>query len=190
MKKLGEALDKAKLSNFAVAKVNCDVEKDVCSKFGIRGYPTLKWLPMGVSLDDTSKAEDYSKGRNVEDMVDFIKEKVPNSFALKIEKPVTFVKVLDAQNFEDVVFSGKKVHFFSPFFTNFQCIFENFFSTPNTRFLLNSTLHGVDIAREWLQTTKLLQNFSKDLRKLLLLNLMLTSTDQLEKNTKLKDSQP
>ena len=112
MKKLGEALEKAQLTNFVAAKVNCEAERDICGKFGIRGYPTLKWLPIGVTLEDTSKAEDYPKGRTVEDLVDFIKEKVPNSYSLRIEKPMSFVKILSPEDFDEIVYSGKKVCFF------------------------------------------------------------------------------
>jgi len=54
-------------TNGVLAKVDCTVEKELCSKYGIRGYPTLKFFNNGVSSD-------YEKGRTTKDIVNFILE--------------------------------------------------------------------------------------------------------------------
>jgi hypothetical protein len=38
----------------------------VCSKYGVRGYPTLKWFSNGV------EAAKYEKGRSVADLLKFM----------------------------------------------------------------------------------------------------------------------
>lgn len=53
-----------------VARVDADSEKKVASKYGISGYPTLKWFPK-----DNKKGEAYSGARNLEDLVEFVNSK-------------------------------------------------------------------------------------------------------------------
>ncbi len=50
-----------------LAKVDCTVEKDLCSKYGVRGYPTLKFFTNGNPIE-------YQKGRTAKDIVNFILE--------------------------------------------------------------------------------------------------------------------
>lgn len=56
-----------------VAKVDCDSHKDIANKWGIQGFPTLKWLPAGSI--DPSDAEDYQSARTADAIVEFINEK-------------------------------------------------------------------------------------------------------------------
>jgi len=56
--------------NCVVSKVDADSEKELATRFGISGYPTIKFFPK------TNKdGEEYSSGRNAEDFVDFLNEK-------------------------------------------------------------------------------------------------------------------
>jgi protein disulfide-isomerase-like protein len=48
--------------NVNVGKVDCTVEKDVCSRFGVRGYPTVKFV-------EGDKLFEYKSARTVEDFV-------------------------------------------------------------------------------------------------------------------------
>jgi protein disulfide-isomerase-like protein len=47
-----------------VAKVDCTVNSDVCERFGVRGYPTIK-------LIDGDKVYEYRKSRTLEDFVSY-----------------------------------------------------------------------------------------------------------------------
>jgi len=51
-----------------IAKVDCTVHKEACSKFGVRGYPTLKLLKDGEEF------QAYSGGRSVPAFEKFLKE--------------------------------------------------------------------------------------------------------------------
>ncbi|EFC50182.1 predicted protein [Naegleria gruberi] len=111
MVKLGQALIKAKPTIVAVAKINCDNERDVCSKYGVQGYPTLKYFPRG-----SSEPIEYNSGRTVEAMVDFINQKEPSS-RLRIAKEPTFVEDLSPQTFDKIVLDSEKnvlVKFYAP----------------------------------------------------------------------------
>jgi hypothetical protein len=79
-----------------VAEVNCDEHKDLCSRFGVRGYPTLKWFDAGSS-DPT----DYAGGRSVEDFVAAINEKVGTS--RRVAKAPSSVVELTASNFDAII---------------------------------------------------------------------------------------
>jgi len=79
-----------------VAEVNCDEHKDLCSRFGVRGYPTLKWFDAGSS-DPT----DYAGGRSVEDFVSAINEKVGTS--RRVAKAPSSVVELTASNFDAII---------------------------------------------------------------------------------------
>lgn len=37
----------SKEKNAAAVEVDCDVHKDLCSKYGVHGYPTIKYFPKG-----------------------------------------------------------------------------------------------------------------------------------------------
>jgi len=53
-----------------IAKVDADNDKELGSRFGVTGYPTIKFFPKG-----TSSGEDYNGGRTPKDFVDFINQK-------------------------------------------------------------------------------------------------------------------
>lgn len=53
-----------------IAKVDADAHKDLGRKFGVQGFPTLKWFD-GKSDTPT----DYSSGRDLESLSSFVMEK-------------------------------------------------------------------------------------------------------------------
>jgi thioredoxin domain-containing protein 5 len=55
--------------SFKVGKVDCTVEKETASKFGVQGYPTIKLLK------DGNVVEEYSGARTVEAFTNFVKTK-------------------------------------------------------------------------------------------------------------------
>ena len=54
----------------SIAKVDADAEKELGKRFGVQGFPTLKWF------DGKSESpEDYNGGRDLDSLKDFIIEK-------------------------------------------------------------------------------------------------------------------
>ncbi len=50
-----------------IAKIDCDANKDRCSKNDVTGYPTLKWFPK-----DNKNGERYEGARDIESFVSFV----------------------------------------------------------------------------------------------------------------------
>lgn len=57
-----------------IANLDADKYKDLAEKYGVSGYPTLKFFPRG-----NKAGEDYDGGRDLEDFVSFINEKCGTS---------------------------------------------------------------------------------------------------------------
>ncbi|XP_022991634.1 probable protein disulfide-isomerase A6 [Cucurbita maxima] len=57
-------------SDVVIANLDADKYKDLAEKYGISGFPTLKFFPKG-----NKDGEDYDGGRDVGDFVNFINEK-------------------------------------------------------------------------------------------------------------------
>ncbi len=53
-----------------IGKVDADDHKDLGRKFGVQGFPTLKWFD-----GKSDKPEDYNSGRDLESLTKFITEK-------------------------------------------------------------------------------------------------------------------
>lgn len=56
--------------NVKLAKVDCTTEQEVCSKFGVQGYPTLKFFTKG-----SSEPMPYEGGRTAGEIVNWLKKK-------------------------------------------------------------------------------------------------------------------
>ncbi|KAH0766732.1 protein disulfide-isomerase like 2-1-like precursor [Solanum tuberosum] len=57
-----------------IANLDADNHKDLAEKYGVSGYPTLKFFPKG-----NKAGEDYDGGRDTDDFVNFINEKCGTS---------------------------------------------------------------------------------------------------------------
>mmetsp|Transcript_3337 Transcript_3337/g.12086 ORF Transcript_3337/g.12086 Transcript_3337/m.12086 type:complete len:201 (+) Transcript_3337:60-662(+) len=57
-------------SSVLVADVDCTVEKDLCEKYEVRGYPTVKYFTAETGKD----GESYNGSRNLEDLQAFVQE--------------------------------------------------------------------------------------------------------------------
>jgi protein disulfide-isomerase A6 len=106
--KLGESFKKAK--SVLIAKVDCDEHKDLCSKYGVSGYPTIQWFPKG-SLEPKK----YEGQRTVETLVEFINTEAGTN--VKIAAVPSSVVVLTPETFDSIVLDETKdalVEFYAP----------------------------------------------------------------------------
>ncbi|KAI8325553.1 disulfide isomerase [Martensiomyces pterosporus] len=99
-------------SNVVIAEVNADEHRDLGDAYGVQGFPTLKFFPKG---GDVKKPEDYAKGRDLDSLSDFVREKT--GVAARIKKPISLVAELDYDKFKKVALDDSKfvlVEFFAP----------------------------------------------------------------------------
>jgi protein disulfide-isomerase A6 len=85
-----------------IAKVDADAEKELGRRFGVQGFPTLKWFD-GV----TDQPTEYKSGRDLESLSNFIVEKT-GARARKQQTAPTNVVMLSEQSFAEEV--GKDKH--------------------------------------------------------------------------------
>lgn len=99
-----------KVSDVVVAKVDAEAEKELGSRFDIKGFPTLKYVEKG-----STELKDYEKGRGEDDLVDFMNGLAKSN--VKVYKPPTSVMALTPSSFDSIALdSGKHVmvEFFAP----------------------------------------------------------------------------
>lgn len=70
--KLGSAYEGEK--NVLIAKVDADKYRDLGERFGVQGFPTIKYIPAKAGRPE-ELAEDYNGGRDGESFVSFLNEK-------------------------------------------------------------------------------------------------------------------
>jgi len=91
-KTLGAAVakDPSLKNRVVIAKVDADKHRSLGERFGVQGFPTLKWFPRGKP---TSSPEDYNSGRTSSAFLDFINTQLKgdNAFA-RIESLDTLAK--------------------------------------------------------------------------------------------------
>ncbi|KAL5996325.1 hypothetical protein ACLOJK_026401 [Asimina triloba] len=97
--KLGASFKKAK--SVLIGKVDCDDQKNLCSKYGVTGYPTIKWFPKG-SLEPKK----YEGGRTAEALVEFVNTEGGANVKLAIVP--SNVVVLTPETFDMVVLDETK----------------------------------------------------------------------------------
>lgn len=87
----------------SIAKVDADAEKDLGRKFGVQGFPTLKWFD-GKSDTPT----DYQGGRDLESLSSFISEKTGLKIKTKKAAP-SAVEMLTDRSFKAEIGADKDV---------------------------------------------------------------------------------
>eukprot|EP00003_Mantamonas_plastica_P000210 TRINITY_DN101_c0_g1_i3.p1 TRINITY_DN101_c0_g1~~TRINITY_DN101_c0_g1_i3.p1 ORF type:complete len:323 (+),score=103.19 TRINITY_DN101_c0_g1_i3:40-1008(+) len=105
---LGDAFEK--IEDVAIAKVDADAHRDLGSRFGVSGFPTLKWFPKG-----SKDPKDYTGGRSADELVKWVNAEA-GTYA-RIKKAPTAVNVLTPDTFDDVVMDASKdvlVEFYAP----------------------------------------------------------------------------
>jgi protein disulfide-isomerase A6 len=96
-----------------IAKVDADAHGSLGSRFGVKGFPTLKFFPKGEALEDSIK---YEGGRTEEDLISFI-EKHTGLKAKKAPAPISYVTVLTETNFKSEIIDSDAdalVEFYAP----------------------------------------------------------------------------
>ena len=100
----------AKHDDVIIAKVDATEEKELASRFGVSGYPTLKWFAKG-----STTASDYGGGRTEETIITWVNQQTGKSVRPTPAAPSS-VLVLTPENFDDVMNSNKNVFvkFYAP----------------------------------------------------------------------------
>lgn len=99
-----------KTDDVVVADLDADNYKELGSKFGVTGFPTLKYFPKG-----STEAEDYKGGRGEEDFVTFLNDKAGTH--VRVAKAPSHVAALTDADFDAEVIHSKKhaiVEFYAP----------------------------------------------------------------------------
>ena len=99
---LATSLDFSK-DKVTIAKVDADAEKDLGKRFGIQGFPTIKWFD-----GRSDKPEDYNGGRDLEDLQDFVASKTSIKIRKKVVPP-SRVQMLTDQSFRTEIGGEKNV---------------------------------------------------------------------------------
>lgn len=103
---LASSLEFAK-NKVQIAKVDADAEKDLGRRYGVQGFPTLKFFD-GKSKDPI----DYSGGRDLESLQSFIADKTGVKPKKKVEKPSAIKFLTDADFNKEI---GGEKHVFVAF---------------------------------------------------------------------------
>ncbi|KAL4370257.1 hypothetical protein S83_018368 [Arachis hypogaea] len=106
--KLAATFKKSK--SVLIAKVDCDADKSICSKYGVSVYPTIKWFPQG-SLEPML----YEGAKTAEALVGFVNMKGGTN--VKIATTPSDVVPLTLFNFDKIVLDKTKhvlVEFYAP----------------------------------------------------------------------------
>jgi protein disulfide-isomerase A6 len=87
----------------SIAKVDADAEKSLGKRFGIQGFPTIKYFD-----GKSEKPEDYSGGRDLESLTEFLIKKTGIK-PKKAKAPVSQVEMLTDKTFKEQIGGEKDV---------------------------------------------------------------------------------
>ncbi|KAF9382801.1 hypothetical protein CPB97_006932 [Podila verticillata] len=107
---LGDAFSHKK-DEVLIVKVDADEHSTLGSRYGIEGFPTLKWFPNGINSDP----EDYSGGRDLDSLASFVTKK--SGVRSLIKRVISQVEVVTDATFESKVTNSNKnvlVEFYTP----------------------------------------------------------------------------
>lgn len=86
-----------------IAKIDADKNRDLGNRFGIKGFPTLKWFD-GTNLDTL---EDYGGARDLDTLAKFVEDKTGKKSKIKLPPPPVAVQ-LTRDNFDKIVLDESK----------------------------------------------------------------------------------
>lgn len=99
---LAQQFDSSK-DKVVIGKVDADEHKDLGRRFGVQGFPTLKWFD-----GKSDKPEDYNEGRDLESLSKFVSEKI--GIKPKAKKAAqSAVAMLNDQTFKQQIGGDKDV---------------------------------------------------------------------------------
>lgn len=96
-------------SDIKIAAVDATEHGELADKFGVKGYPTLKFFPKG-----STTPEEYEGGRTADTIVSWINEKIGTNRKVKVQP--SNVLTLTTENFDETVLGSKAalVEFYAP----------------------------------------------------------------------------
>merc|ERR1711991_621001 len=106
---LGESFSRFS-SDVVIAAVDADAHRELGTRFGVSGFPTIKYFPKG-----STEPEDYSGGRTADDLVSYVNSKT--GLSVRIKKKPTAVLNLTPETFDGAVKDESVfalVEFFAP----------------------------------------------------------------------------
>jgi len=86
-----------------VAKVDCDAHRDLCGRFDVKGFPTLKFFPKG-----STTPQDYQGGRKANDIVAYINKETGLKVKVAGAAAGSALIDLDDSNFDKIVLDKSK----------------------------------------------------------------------------------
>lgn len=103
------------MPNVVIAQIDADKHKKLANRFNVKGFPTLKWVPMGKSFED---AEDVNAERTAEGLLKYVNEKTGLSMKLK-DDPPSSITTITSDNFDQVTSGAYSlVGFFAPWYVS------------------------------------------------------------------------
>jgi len=100
---LADAFSKSK-NKVKIVKIDADGDgKEIGQKYGVKGFPTLKWFPKGAD----SEPEDYEGGRDLEALSNFVASKSGLKSSTK-PPPAPVTLRLDTDSFKKVALNKDK----------------------------------------------------------------------------------
>jgi len=97
-------------SEVVIADLDADQHKDLASRYGVSGFPTLKFFKKG-----STEPVDYNGGREAADIIEYVNKEAGTR--ARVAKAVSAVVVLTPDNFDSVVLDPTKdvfVEFYAP----------------------------------------------------------------------------
>merc|ERR1719180_120148 len=90
-------------SSVLIADVDCTVEQDLCSQYGVSGYPTIKYF----TAETDPKGDSYSGGRSLDQLRKFVQDKLEVKCSIAdqegcSEKELKFINAYTEKSAEDV----------------------------------------------------------------------------------------
>jgi len=90
-------------SSVVIGDADCTVEKELCSKFGVQGYPTIKTFTQEGGKD----GEAYNGARDFDGLKKYVEDKLEIKCQVEdpsgcTEKEVKFMETFKAKSAEDV----------------------------------------------------------------------------------------